>query len=152
FRSVEGPAHHGGLALPYGGPAAAEHRAALDQDAPGAGRRNPAAGKADDYQPPAEGDAAHRVVEGVAADRVEDGIGALAVGELANLRDEIASLVVDEVVRTVGGRHRELALAARRGEYARAEPLAHLDRGEPDAAGGAEHEQRLAAAKLRPVP
>ena len=46
---------------------------------------------------------------------------------------------------------RELFLARGAGDDARAERLADLDRGKADAAGGAEHEQRLAGAQRAAV-
>src|SRR5216684_5312618 len=58
----------------------AEHAGALDQQEIGAGEPD-AAGKTDDENARAPGDAAHAVFENLAADGIEHHIGAAAVGD-----------------------------------------------------------------------
>ena len=55
------------------------------------------------------------------------------------------------VVGAVPAREGELVGRRRAGDHPRAHQLADLDRREPDAAGGAEHRERLAGAQLRAV-
>ena len=62
--------------------------------------------------------------------------------------------VVDDVIRAHLPAHRELLVGAGRGDHGGAQELADIHRGQPDAAGGAEHQQHVAgpqAAALQAV-
>jgi hypothetical protein len=87
--------------------------------------------------------ATHRLVEYIAAHRIEDHIGPAPVGQRPDLVPE-ALAVVDHVVGSEPLADLEALGGACRGDNPRAHQLAHVDRGEPNAAGGAVHQQGLA--------
>ena len=60
----------------------------------------------------------------------------------------LSRAVVDQFVGAVLARDGEFLGAARGGDDPRAHLLADLDRGQPDPAGGAEHQQRLAGLQM----
>src|SRR6185295_16954709 len=60
-------------------------------------------------------------------------------------------VVIDALLRAVGAGERHLLVGRGAGDDARAHLAADLDGGEPDAAGSAEHRQRLARLHLRAV-
>ena len=69
-------------------------------------------------------------------------------GQLAHPVADALAAVVDQFVGAVLARDRELFGAAGGGDDPGAHRLADLDRGQPDPAGGAEHQQRLARLQM----
>jgi hypothetical protein len=72
----------------------------------------------------------------------------VATGELAHPVADALAGVIDQLVGAVRAGDGELARPAGGGDDARAQRLANLDRGQPDPAGSAEHQQGLA--RLQP--
>src|SRR6266446_5717650 len=95
-------------------------------------------------KPSAPGNRAERRLAVGAADRVEDDVDSAPFGESFDALAQIFGGIVDGRVGAVLAAHRELLVARCAGDDARAERLADLDRGQADAAGRAEHEQRFA--------
>ena len=88
-------------------------------------------------------------IEDIAADRVVDHIRAAPVGQRLDPLAKVFRAVVDQVVGTVLLRVRELLVAACGRDHGCAQALADLHRREPDTAGGAQHQQRLALGQRR---
>ena len=125
----------------------AEHAGALDQQQIGAGKPD-AAGKADHQQPRAPGDAAHAVLENLAADGIEHHVGAAPVGDALDGVAERLAAVEHEMIGSFCFGDRELFFRRGRGNHGRAEQLSDLDRGKPNAAAGAVHQQHFAGLEL----
>jgi len=66
-----------------------------------------------------------------------------AAGQLAHSVADALAAVIDELVSAARLRDRELVGAARRGDDARAERLADLDRGQADSTGRPQHQERF---------
>jgi len=88
--------------------------------------------------------AAHAVLEHFAADGIEHHIGAAAIGDALDGIAEGFATIEHQMIGAARLRDRELFLRRRRRDHGRAEHLAHLDRGQPDAAAAAMHQQHLA--------
>ena len=136
-----------GLAHHVGAPAGADHLGVAEQQAVDLDLGDRAAGEADHDDPAALAQRAQAVGEAVAADRVEHDVDA-AAGELLGLVLPRPVGAHDLVGAGLAGD--PLLLVARDDrDRPRAEALGDLERGGPDAAGGAVHEHRLA---LRQAP
>lgn len=123
-----------------------DQRRALDQREVRSQRVDGAAGEGDHQVAAAPAQGAERGVGRVATDRVEHGIDAARRGERLDRVFPVAG-GVDDVVGA--GREHRGALRGRRGrgDHPCTEQLAELHRGVADAAGGAQHQQRLAGAQ-----
>ncbi len=121
----------------------AERGAVLHEQPVGRDLRH-AGHEADEEDAAAPAERRQRGVEEIAADGIEAHVGALVVRQRHHALGELLGRVVDEVVRAALAGDRELLGRARGRDHARAHRLADLDGGEPDAAGRAEHQQRLA--------
>src|SRR5262245_42071749 len=91
--------------------------------------------------PPERGE---RGVEQVAADGIEAHVGAPVVGQRHHALGQLLGGVVDDLIGATLARHRKLLGGAGTGDHPGAHGLADLHRGEPDTAGRAQHQQRLA--------
>ena len=120
----------------------------LDQQPVGRDLRH-AADEADQQDAPAPAERRQRRVEQLAADGIEADVGAFVAGQRHHPLGELLGRVVDRRRRRRAPGHRELLRRAGGGDDARAHGLADLDRGEADAAGRAQHQQRLA--RLEPT-
>ena len=113
--------------------------------------RNLAGRKADHQEAPVPGDRAQRGFRIGSADRIVDHVHALAAGDAAQRLLQVFLRVVDRLVGAALPAEGELVVGRRARDHARAHQLADLDRGEPGAAGRAEHRERLAGFELRAV-
>ena len=84
------------------------------------------------------------VLHVVAADHVEHDVDALLAGDAPDLGGPVLRLVVDRVIGAHRAAERDLVVGSCRRVHRRAERLAELDRGEPDAAGAAVDQHRFA--------
>ncbi len=91
----------------------------------------------------------HALIEQVAADRIVDDVGAAAFRQRLDLVLEFAVGVVDQVVCAGAARDFEFFVGTCRGDDPCAHRLAEFYRRDPDAARGAEHQQRLAGLQVR---
>ena len=101
--------------------------------------------------PALPGDRAQRRFAVGPADRIEDDVDAVLAAELLERAPQILRRIVHRRVGAMGACEGELVVAAGAGDHARAHQLAELDRREADAAGGAEHRERLAGLEMRAV-
>ncbi len=129
-------------------PVDADQAEVLDQQQVGGHLRHLAAGKADGEDAALGPGGAQRLQQAVAADRIIDHIGA---AEAAHRLAQIFGVAVDQVVGAGGAGHGELFRPARAGDDSGAHQLADLDRGQPDPAGRAEHQKRLAGVQAGAV-
>jgi hypothetical protein len=140
--------HVGGLPLRIGAgeaaPEHANHRALLEQQQVERDGGDVAGGKADHQQPAIDRQRAHGGLGQAATDGIIDHVDAFAVRQVLQALAQVVGRVVDGFVRAVRPAQFELLRCRGRRDYLRAELLADLDRGEADAAGCAEHEQRFA--------
>ena len=101
-----------------------------------------AAGKADDEDAPLRSDTLQGLIEQGSADRIEHDIGAAPAAKLLQLPAEIVAAMNQPGGGTVADCQIDALLASGNRDYARACSLSERNRGEPDAAGGAEHDER----------
>src|SRR5262249_14985995 len=132
-------------------PEHADDRAAFQQREIERDPRNVAGREADDEQATTPGERSQRRLRIRAAYRIVHDVDAAAAGQRGDLFAQIAGAVIDRFVGAVRAADRELLVARRGGDDARAERLADLDRGDADAAGGAEDQQRLAGDQLAAI-
>ena len=128
-------------------PVAPEHAddgAPLEQREVQRNLRDLARRKTDDEEPSAPRDRAQRGLGVRAAHRIVDDVRAGAVGERLDPLAQIVGGVVDRLVGAVFAADSELILCRCAGDHARAQDFPDLDRGQADAAGRPEDEQRLA--------
>ena len=147
-----------GIARGEGAPEHAAHVAALEQ---GQVERQPgnAGGKADHEVAAFPADRSQRGLGIIAADRiVYHVIAAFAAGRLELVGERLRLLLVerragidDRLVRARLSRGVGLFLRGDRGDDARAIGLAELDRGEPHAAGRAEHQQAVTRLQMAAI-
>ncbi len=136
------------FALPVRAPVNADRGDVLDQQQVGRSLGDASGREADHQQPAAPGDRAHGGVEDIAADGIVDHIRPAPVRERPDALANVLAPVVDAVIRAVLARDRHLFRAAGRGDNGGAHGLADLDRGKPDAACRAMHQQGFAGLQI----
>ena len=88
------------------------------------------------------------LVERVTADRVVNDIGTFAAGQRAHAVANALLSIIDQLVCPARARHCQFFRTASRGDDPRTHYLADLDRGQPDPAGSAEYQKRLARLQM----
>ncbi len=109
----------------------------------GLGEGRSSARESQHQDPPERRYAAHRLVEHVAPHRVVDDIGTASASKGFHLVTESVA-VIDDMVCTHRPHDLKFLIRAGGADDLGAEQLAEVDRGQPDAAGGAVYQQRLA--------
>ena len=140
-----------GVPLLVQAPVQADDRVVLHERVVQRGRRDVAAGEADDQDPAFERDALGGLAERVAAHRVVHDVRAASAGDVLDDRDEVLTVPVHDHVRAEFPRRRRLLRAAGHADDPCPGGLAQLDGAAADAARRRVHEQRLAGGQPRPA-